>query len=38
MIFTPRSRSLRSRLTPHENARYARVPAGTPKGFRGGPE
>jgi hypothetical protein len=34
---TPRNHSLRSRLPPHENARCARIPAGTPKDFRGDP-
>ena len=38
MILTPRSRSLRSRLTPHGTARCAHASAGTPKSFRGGPE
>jgi hypothetical protein len=38
VVATPRNRSQSSRLTPHHDARCARVAAGTPKDFRGDPD
>ena len=38
MILNPSNHSLRSRFTPHQDARFAPVPSGTPKRLPGDPE